>query len=122
VKIGEERPDECGKNYVKRHGRYGEFICCIDYPTCKTVKKEILAVPCPKCGGDLSPRKSRFGKIFYGCNKYPKCNFAAWDKPVPRSCPICKGNYMVEKKRKPRGKEPITLMICPACAHEEPLE
>lgn len=111
----------CGKHYVKRHGRYGEFICCINYPTCKTVKKEILAVPCPKCGGDLSPRRSRFGKIFYGCNKYPKCDFAAWDKPVPRSCPNCKGNYMVEKNRKPRGKEPITVMLCPSCAHEEPL-
>lgn len=111
----------CGKNYVKRYGRYGEFICCIDYPTCKTVKKEILAVSCPKCGGDISPRTSRFG-VFYGCTKYPKCDFSAWDKPVPRSCPVCKGNYMVEKKRKPRGKEPITLMLCPTCKHEEPLE
>jgi len=121
IELDEDCPT-CGKNYVKRYGRYGEFICCIDYPTCKTVKKEVLAVPCPKCGGDLSPRNSRFGKIFYGCNKYPKCNFAAWDKPIPRSCPTCKNSYMVEKKRKPRGKEPITFMLCPACAHEEPLE
>ena len=111
----------CGKHFVKRHGRYGEFICCVDYPTCKTVKKEILGVPCPKCGGDLSPRKTRFGKIFYGCVKYPKCDFTAWDKPVPKSCPACKANYMVEKTRKPRGKDPVTVLLCPACAHEEPL-
>ena len=117
----EELCPTCGKHFVKRHGRYGEFICCVDYPTCKTVKKEILGVPCPKCGGDLSPRKTRFGKIFYGCTKYPKCDFTAWDKPVPMSCPACKGKYMVEKTRKPRGKDPVTVLLCPACAHEEPL-
>jgi DNA topoisomerase-1 len=116
-----EKCPKCGKNYVKRHGRYGEFVCCVDYPTCKTVKKEILGVPCPKCGGDLSPRKTRFGKVFYGCTNYPKCDFTAWDKPVPRSCPACKANYMVEKTRKPRGKDPVTVLLCPACSHEEPL-
>ena len=117
----EEKCPTCGKHFVKRHGRYGEFVCCVDYPTCKTVKKEILGVPCPKCGGDLSPRKTRFGKIFYGCTKYPKCDFTAWDKPVPRSCPSCKATYMTEKTRKPRGKDPITVLLCPACAYEEPL-
>ena len=117
----EEKCPTCGKHFVKRHGRYGEFICCIDYPKCKTVKKEILGVPCPKCGGDLSPRKSRFGKIFYGCTKYPKCDFTAWDKPVPMSCPKCKNPYLTEKTKKPRGKDPITVLLCPACKHEEPM-
>lgn len=117
----DEKCPTCGKHFVKRYGRYGEFTCCVDYPACKTVKKEILGVPCPKCGGDLSPRKTRFGKIFYGCTKYPKCDFTAWDKPVPKSCPACKGTYMVEKTRKPRGKDPVTVLLCPACAHEEPL-
>jgi len=115
----EEKCPTCGKHFVKRHGRYGEFICCVDYPTCKTVKKEILGVPCPKCGGDLSPRKTRFGKIFYGCTKYPKCDFTAWDKPVPRTCPKCKSPYMVEKTRKPRGKDPVQVILCPACQYEE---
>jgi len=117
----DEKCPTCGKHFVKRHGRYGEFVCCVDYPTCKTVKKEILGVPCPKCGGDLSPRKSRFGKIFYGCTKYPKCDFTAWDKPVPMTCPKCKANYMTEKTRKPRGKDPVTVLLCPACKHEEPM-
>jgi len=120
VPIGEKCPT-CGKDFVKRHGRYGEFICCVDYPKCKTVKKEILGVPCPKCGGDLSPRKSRFGKVFYGCTKYPKCDFTAWDKPVPISCPGCKNSYMTEKTKKPRGKDPITFLLCPECKHEEPM-
>ena len=111
----------CGKPFVKRHGRYGEFVCCIDYPTCKTVKKDILAVPCPKCGGGLSPRKTRFGKIFYGCTNYPKCDHTAWDKPVPVTCPACKNPTMGEKTKKPRGKDPIQVLICPSCKHEEPM-
>ncbi len=118
----DEKCPTCGKHFVKRHGRYGEFVCCVDYPTCKTVKKEILGVPCPKCGGDLSPRKSRFGKVFYGCTNYPKCDFTAWDKPVPMTCPKCKANYMTEKTRKPRGKDPITVLLCPTCKHEEPMD
>jgi DNA topoisomerase-1 len=115
----DEKCPTCGKHFVKRHGRYGEFVCCVDYPKCKTVKKEILGVPCPKCGGDLSPRKTRFGKVFYGCTKYPKCDFTAWDKPVPRTCPKCKNSYMVEKTRKPRGKDPVQVILCPACQYEE---
>jgi DNA topoisomerase I len=117
---GENCPN-CGKGFVKRHGRYGEFVCCVDYPGCKTVKKEILPVPCPKCGGGLSPRKTRFGKVFYGCTNYPKCDFTAWDKPVPVTCPACKNPTMGEKTKKPRGKEPIQILICPKCQHEEPM-
>jgi DNA topoisomerase-1 len=117
---GEQCPN-CGKGFVKRHGRYGEFVCCVDYPACKTVKKEILAVPCPKCGGGLSPRKTRFGKVFYGCTNYPKCDYTAWDKPVPVTCPQCKNPSMGEKTRKPRGKDPIQVLICPKCQHEEPM-
>ncbi|MCE1204683.1 MAG: type I DNA topoisomerase [Holophagaceae bacterium] len=117
---GETCPN-CGKGFVKRHGRYGEFVCCVDYPTCKTVKKEILAVPCPKCGGGLSPRKTRFGKVFYGCTNYPKCDFTAWDKPVPVTCPACKNPTMGEKTKKPRGKDPIQVLLCPKCGHEEPM-
>ena len=120
VPTGEKCPT-CGKEFVKRHGRYGEFICCVDYPKCKTVKKEILGVPCPKDGGDLSPRKTRFGKVFYGCTNYPKCDFTAWDKPTAKTCPNCKNPWMGEKTRKPRGKDPIQVLVCPECKHEEPL-
>ncbi|MCL1894180.1 MAG: type I DNA topoisomerase [Holophagaceae bacterium] len=111
----------CGKRFVKRHGRFGEFICCEDYPTCKTVKREVIGTPCPKCGGDLAPRKSRFGTVFYGCVNYPKCDFSANHKPVPKKCPKCKNPYLMEKSRKPRGKEPFTVLVCPVddCGFEE---
>jgi DNA topoisomerase-1 len=118
---GEKCPT-CAKPFVKRHGRYGLFTCCVDYPKCKTVKKEILAgFACPKCGGDVAPRKTRFGKVFYGCTNYPKCDFTAWDKPVPRRCPKCAHPYLVEKTRKPRGKDPIQVLLCPkeGCGFEE---
>jgi DNA topoisomerase-1 len=116
-----EKCHVCGKLFVKRHGRYGEFVCCVDYPKCKTVKKEILGIPCPECGGDLSPRKSRFGKVFYGCTNYPKCKFVIWDKPVPKKCPKCGSPHLLEKTRKPKGKDPITLLLCPVekCDYEE---
>ncbi len=117
---GEKCPN-CGKGFVKRHGRYGEFVCCVDYPACKTVKKEVLGIPCPKCGGGISPRKTRFGKIFYGCTNYPKCDYTAWDKPVPVTCPACKNPIMGEKTKKPRGKDPIQVLVCPNCKHEEPM-
>lgn len=117
---GEKCPN-CGKGFVKRHGRYGEFVCCTDYPACKTVKKEVLGLPCPKCGGGISPRKTRFGKVFYGCTNYPKCDYTAWDKPVPVTCPACKNPTMGEKTKKPRGKDPIQVLVCPNCKHEEPL-
>ena len=117
----DEKCHVCGKPFVKRHGRYGEFVCCQDYPKCRTIKREILGTPCPRCGGDLSPRKSRKGKAFYGCTNYPKCDFTAWDKPVPKACPLCRSAYLLEKKRKPRGKDPITVLLCPTegCMFEE---
>ena len=116
-----EKCHVCGKLFVKRHGRFGEFICCVDYPKCKTVKREIIGTPCPRCGGDLAPRKSRFGSVFYGCTNYPKCDFSARHKPVPKKCPRCNSPYLMEKVRKPRGKEPVTVLICPseACGFEE---
>ena len=118
----EEKCPNCDKYFVKRWGRYGLFTCCENYPNCKTVKREILeGFQCPKCQSDISPRKSRFGKIFYGCTGYPKCDFITWDKPRPISCPQCANAYMGEKVRKPRGKDPITVLLCPECKHEEPL-
>ena len=107
-----------------RHGRYGAFVCCEDYPKCASKKqapREVLPVPCPTCGGELVARKSRFGKLFYGCANYPKCTWLSWDKPVPRACPACKHPFVVEKTRKPRGKDPIQVLLCPACKHEEPM-
>ena len=110
-KTGEECP-MCHSPLVKRRGKYGEFIACSNYPNCKYIKKEakeeINIMPCPKCDGMIVEKKTKRGKIFYGCNHYPKCDFASWDKPV-KLCPKCEG-IMVEKKDE---------VVCQSCGFKE---
>ena len=94
---------ECGGNLVIRKGKYGEFVACSNYPTCKYIKKEQKEVKeickCPKCDkGMIVERKTKKGKIFYGCNNYPKCNYALWYKPTGDICPKC-GELIVDKNR-----------------------
>lgn len=97
---GETCP-ECGGDLVIRKGKYGEFVACSNYPTCKYVKKEKKEVTevckCPKCEkGMIVERKTKKGKLFYGCNNYPKCNYALWYKPTGEKCPNC-GELIVDK-------------------------
>ena len=92
---------ECGSPLVIRKGRYGEFTACSNYPTCKYIKKEEKQVKelmtCPICKtGKIVEKKTKRGKIFYGCNNYPKCKTATWDIPTGEICPEC-GNLLVEK-------------------------
>ena len=100
VSTGETCP-ECGGDLVVRKGKYGEFVACSNYPTCKYIKKEKKEVTevckCPKCDkGMIVERKKKKGKIFYGCNNYPKCNYALWYKPTGEICPKC-GELIVDK-------------------------
>ncbi len=100
VATGEICP-ECGGNLVIRKGKYGQFVACSNYPTCKYIKKEQKEVKeickCPKCDkGMIVERKTKKGKIFYGCNNYPKCNYALWYKPTGDICPKC-GELIVDK-------------------------
>jgi DNA topoisomerase-1 len=87
---GETCPN-CGSPLVIRKGKYGAFTACSNYPTCKYVKSEpktvVEIMKCPNCDGMIVERKSKKGKIFYGCNNYPKCQTAYWDKPIDRLCP-----------------------------------
>jgi len=94
-KTGEDCPN-CGSPLVIKSSRYGKFIACSNYPECKYIKqeekdkpKEIM--PCPKCNGMITEKKTRKGKIFYGCTNYPKCDFASWDEPIQDKCPNCSG-------------------------------
>jgi DNA topoisomerase-1 len=88
----------CGKNLVKKFGRFGEFIACSSYPTCKYVKQKTVGVKCPTCSaGDIIERRSKKGKTFFGCNRYPECDFVAWGKPVSKACPECNNPYLIEK-------------------------
>ena len=101
--------EKCGKPMVKRRSRFGEFLGCSGYPECDGIKRlqsdpVKTGVACPECKeGEILERRSRRGKIFYGCGRYPKCKFAAWNKVVPQPCPSCGANYMVEKDLKRTG-------------------
>ena len=109
---GEVCPN-CGNPLVVRKGRYGEFVACSNYPECKYIKKEeaetVEICDCPNCDGKIVEKKSRKGKVFYGCNHYPKCKTAYWDKPISKKCPEC-GEMLVEKNRK---------IKCSSCTYEE---
>lgn len=101
-KTGEVCP-ECGHDLVIRKGRYGEFVACSNYPTCKYIKKEEKekapakeVCDCIKCGSKIVERTTRKGKVFYGCSNFPKCKEAYWDKPVGEKCPEC-NSMLVEK-------------------------
>ena len=97
---GEKCP-ECGNPLVIRKGKYGKFTACSNYPECKYIKSEpkevVEVIDCPNCDGKIVERKTKRGKIFYGCNNFPKCKTAYWDKPIGEKCPNC-GEMLVEKK------------------------
>ncbi len=114
----EEKCPECGNHLVKKHGRYGEFIACSNYPTCKFVKRQTLGIACPEkgCSGELVVRRTRRGKTFYGCSRYPDCKFTAWDKPVAEPCPNCGSPILLEKLNKESG--PIRYCPNEACKYE----
>jgi DNA topoisomerase-1 len=104
----EEACPKCGKPLLLRNGSYGEFISCSGYPKCKYVKQELLEVPCPKCGGDIAVRKTKRGDTFYGCVKYPKCDFASNLKLVNEPCPKGNSSYLVEV-----ANSEGTFLVCP---------
>ena len=99
-KTGEKCP-ECGKDLIYRDGRNGKFIGCSGFPDCKFTKAIIkdTGAKCPKCGGNIVEKISKRGKVFYGCNTFPKCDYATWDKPTGENCEKC-GDLMVHKKNR----------------------
>ena len=101
VTLSDEQCEICGKPMAIKEGRFGEFLACSGYPECKNTKPIIkkIGVKCPVCGNDIIEKKSRKGKIFYGCMGYPKCTTVFWDKPTDKKCPQC-GSVLVEKKTK----------------------
>jgi DNA topoisomerase I len=94
----------CQSPMVIRRGRFGEFLACSKYPECKTTSPISLGVDCPRpgCGGYLTEKRSRRGKVFYGCANYAKtkCDFVSWDRPLPKPCPQCNAPFVVQKVSK----------------------
>jgi DNA topoisomerase I len=94
----EEKCPNCQSNLVQKFGRFGEFVACSNYPKCKFVKQKTIGVACPSCNqGEVVERRSKRGKTFFGCNRYPDCDFVAWGKPIPEQCPNCSSPYLIEK-------------------------
>ncbi|MBP3493852.1 MAG: type I DNA topoisomerase [Oscillospiraceae bacterium] len=111
--VSEEKCDICGKNMVVKTGRFGRFLACPGYPECKFTKPLVVEMPgrCPKCGNRILKKTSRNGYTYYGCEKFPTCDFMTWDVPVKDDCPAC-GQTMFKKSG--RGfKKPFC--VNPAC-------
>jgi len=125
---------KCGGELILKWGKHGEFAACSNFPECKFTsnfsrtedgqieiealnpkpkKPSSIGVQCPKCGGEIAKRKTRKGKLFFGCSNYPKCDFATWYEPYPKPCPECNHPFMEIRKDK---------LYCPNCKHTEPLE
>lgn len=114
--VSDELCEKCGKPLVYKMGRFGKFLACSGFPDCRNTKPIVkdIGVTCPKCNtGSVVERRSKKGRIFYGCDRYPECDFISWDKPVARPCPSC-GSFMVEKRNK-NG----VFYHCTACTHKE---
>ena len=106
---------ECGAPMVIKTGRYGEFLACTRFPACKHTRPVPLGVKCPKCGvGDLAERRTKKGRNFFGCLRYPECDYSTWNRPVPVACPSCGFLGMEEKQSKAKG----VSRKCLKCGHE----
>jgi DNA topoisomerase-1 len=114
VEIADEPSDEtcdlCERPMVIKTGRYGKFLACSGFPECRNTRTLVtrIGVSCPECGGDLLERKSRRGRIFYGCITYPTCTFASWQRPVPEPCPVDGKIQTIQAGGK---------VVCTVCGH-----
>ena len=121
--VSDEKCEKCGAAMLIKDGRFGKYLACSGYPACKNiqplVKPVSTGVVCPECKqGELAEKKSRFGKMFYSCNRYPECKFALWDPPVEQPCPKCGFPLLVKKVYKRKGE----FVKCPkeGCDFQEP--
>ncbi|OPX86202.1 MAG: DNA topoisomerase 1 [Pelotomaculum sp. PtaB.Bin104] len=97
--VTEEICEQCGRNLVVKMGRYGKFLACPGFPECRNTKPllEPTGADCPRCEGELVARRSKKGRKFFGCSRYPECDFVTWDQPSQTKCPDC-GGLMLEKR------------------------
>ncbi|MFC1770492.1 type I DNA topoisomerase [Candidatus Margulisiibacteriota bacterium] len=121
-KINQDKPtdeicEKCSSPMVIKSGRYGEFLACSNFPACKNTKnlKANLDVKCPECSQPLAEKRSKKGKVFYGCSGYPECKYAVWDKPIPETCEKCKNPFMLVKINKYKKE----IKYCPNCKKDE---
>jgi len=113
---------QCGKPMVIREGRYGKFLACRGYPECKNTKPLTTGIACPQdgCGGDLVERRSRRGKAYYACSRYPSCKFILWQRPVAEPCPACGAPFVLE--RMARGRTLVRSCFREGCDFKQGTE
>ena len=113
--------DKCGAMMVYKMGRFGKFLACPNFPACRNAKPIVnyIAAPCPKCGARLMEKTSKKNRKFYGCERYPECDFVSWEMPVTEKCPLC-GSYMIEKHT--RKGERVRLCANETCRHKETMQ
>lgn len=121
VEESDEECEKCGSIMLIKHGRYGKFLACSNYPDCEHTKPFLykIGVSCPNCeDGDIIQRRSKKGRLFYGCSNFPKCRFVSWGKPVDKKCPEC-NSILVYKKTKKSEKNKCSNKDC---GYEEEIE
>ena len=106
----DEKCEKCGGDMISKVGPYGPYVECTACKHRKSIQKTI-GVKCPKCDGEIVVKKSKRGRIFYGCNKYPKCDFVSWDEPINEKCPEC-GSILVKKVTKKSEKHLCSNKEC----------
>ncbi|WP_309121298.1 type I DNA topoisomerase [Paenibacillus sp.] len=114
--VADEQCEKCGRHMVFKMGRFGKFLACSGFPDCRNAKPIVkdVGVTCPKCKkGRIVERRSKRGRVFYGCDAYPECDFVSWDQPVSDPCPDC--GAMLVKKRTRNGN----VIQCTACTHKQ---
>ena len=101
VEVSDIPCEHCGKLMVVKQGRYGKFLACPGFPECRNTKALLkdTGVVCAKCGGSIVERKTKRGKVFYGCKNYPECDFVSWDMPLKENCKTC-GSFMLKHNYK----------------------
>ena len=117
----DEKCDKCGSPLAVKKGKFGEFLACTGYPECKNTKPlTIPGLTCPECEkGGIAVKQTRRGRRFWGCDRYPDCDWSTWDRPVPDPCPSCENPFVLEKSTKAKGE----FLQCPSCKGEfEPRE
>ncbi|MBF0176347.1 MAG: type I DNA topoisomerase [Magnetococcales bacterium] len=119
--LSDRKCDKCGSPMQIKDGRFGKFLACTAYPKCSNIqpleKPRETGVPCPECSkGTFLAKKSRRGKVFYSCSRYPDCKKALWDLPLPIPCPLCNAPFLTQKVTKRRGTEHIC--VTEGCTHK----
>ena len=119
--VSDVQCDKCGAMMVYKMGRFGKFLACPNFPECRNAKPILTYIdaPCPKCGARLMEKTSKKNRKFYGCERYPECDFVSWEMPITEKCPKC-GSYMVKKRGK-HGEE-IHLCANETCRYKETVE